>query len=276
MSKNTITLIMAALGYTPIRESNRSALYDTHLGLVRIDKIYNRWVLLSDTSQAGRITSLVARLKGVPHDIANIWIFDTLVTAPPTAAELKKRATTPPSTRVVRCGEITSANLLKRLRREGIPEDVARLYCQEVSFCNIDKGTTGYGFGIKNRIGGYNLITSRGASIFVGWADICIIHRENLDYQRQCSIFVGLLDALSYLSESKDIDEDIIVMSSSSLAGKLPDVLVPYDIVRLYAPNTPAKQLINEAVPELTDMSPLYDNFRNYHEWYLHRLGIKS
>jgi len=278
-----IVVILAAMGYTPLGESMKTACYDLGLpqGLVNIDKESNRWHFF-DGSGGGNNVALVSILKGMPLDVAADWIATTFLDCQHfpmsdiTASESTDNQQS--AIRIVRIGKIKTPNLLKRIERDGIPLDIALQYCVEIAYCSTKKGTTGYGYGLRNQTGGYGIITYTGLTVNVPFADVAVVRAENSDHERS-RLYMGIRDYLSNVANDGLVDDAVIIFNAGLVERAIP-YIEGYDEVVYFVPNTRAKELtmptIKSHCKKVTDMSPLYSDYRNYHQWYLAQAPKKA
>lgn len=267
--------ILRTLGHTPLWESANKASFRIGDRNFLIDKVHNRWVLIDDHRYAGRGSDLVAFLNGISKEAADDWLaaeFSGIDKAPePNKAKDKRHGGPGNYAKIVRCEPLTSRNLVRRLLREGIALDVAQKYCREVSYCDLENGTSGYGIAIMNRSGGCGLIRKDGKPRNVGKQDVAVLPGTGGGHER-CHLFIGILDALTFLSLNPH-KEDVFVMFSSGLVGWLEYDLPNYDEVVYYTPYSGARKdtfpTLERCCRKLTDLSPMYRGYDDYHQWVL-------
>lgn len=138
--------------------------------------------------------------------------------------------------RIVRCGKIKTPNLLKRIERDGIPVDIALQHCVEIAYCSTERGTTNYGYGLRNEAGGYGIITYTGLTVNVPCADVAVVRAECTDHKR-CRLFMGLRDYLSIVANDR-LTDDAVILFNASLAERAVPYVKGYDEVVYFVPNT--------------------------------------
>lgn len=271
--KTSILLILTALGYSPIWESKSMSCYDLgFLGRVNIDKTSNRWHFI-DGSGGGDNVTLVSLLKGLPTAAAEDWIASLVEQHPSLKATVSAAGNADEiNTRIVRRGPITTSSLLKQIAHDRFPVEVAQQYCDEVSYCSVNHGSSGYGYGLPNISGGYGLITYTGLTVNVVKADIAYIKMPESRSTR-CLLFMGLRDFLAYIATNKVLSDDSIVMFSASLVNRVIPMLQHYDEILYFVPKSRAKNLtlpiLQTDCRGVIDMSPSYDGFTSYFKWYV-------
>lgn len=269
------TQILEGLSMTPLYKDESVTIYRSPWkvasgkGILSIRD--NHW---HDTilRTGGNNIQLIARLKGIDEDDAADWIVSSFNDAIP--SPITQSYTTIPReyVRVNRVEPVTSTNILTKLKRYRIDPEIVKRLCKEVAWSDTNKGTSGYGVGLENIQGGYGLYSNIGSPINVGAeASPTVIDHGTT----HAILFVGLLDFLAYCSVEHIPEETTIILYSHNIMRPLLGHFSLDNITTISAvlPNTKAKENILKWFAEfyptidITDLSSLYPEHKNYHGW---------
>ena len=188
-----------------------------------------------------------------------------------------KKQKQPPAFTDIGVSQLQSPALLTYLRERKIDTDVARNECVEVHYtCN---GKRYYAIGFRNRSGGYEL-RNRWFKGCIAPKDISHIRQDGDNENKNCLVFEGFMDYLSFLTLRKHgrlscfdaMESDFIVLNSVSSICKALPLLREYDkIVCLFdndAAGRNAFALLFKALNgNAEDMSSLYNGFKDLNDY---------
>lgn len=175
-------------------------------------------------------------------------------------------------TKIDKIADLSHPNLLQYLTSRKINLDVARKYCKEVYY--TFKGQYQfYAVAFMNQSGGMETRNMRFKRC-IGKKDITIISKHIEEATRQCCVFEGFFDFLSYKTCKKQHDTwlcldkgcDYVILNSVALVNRAIKSLESYDRVYLYLDNDSAgreatKSIIETLGDKAKDESHLYGNF---------------
>ena len=132
------------------------------------------------------------------------------------------------------------------IRERDIPKKLADLYLEEVKYWNKTKGKQFFGFGMKNRSGGYEIRSASNKYNFKSalyGRDITVIPGSKTA-SKTVGVFEGMTDFLSFLVLT-DVDhclEDVIIMHSVSSYNRTKDFVLDrgYSKIKLFLDNYPS------------------------------------
>lgn len=176
---------------------------------------------------------------------------------------------------------LTNHILLEYLSGRGLNIIICQQFCREVHYLINNKSY--YAIGFPNRSGGYELRNP----FFKGCIspkDISIIQSKGI--QKDCCIFEGFVDFLSYLTLQKQEispftnchQQDYVVLNSVSNLRKAMPELSSYDAILSFLDNDRTGQDTHCRIAEqygdkVQDMSTLYSEFKDVND-FLCRLGL--
>ena len=170
-----------------------------------------------------------------------------------------------------------STALLTYLLERKIDTNVARNECVEVHYaCNCKRY---YAIGFRNRSGGYEL-RNRWFKGCIAPKDISHIRQEGDNENKNCLVFEGFMDYLSFLTLRKHgrlpcldaMEHDFIVLNSVSSIGKALPLLREYDKTVCLLDNDSAGRnafasLYKALNGNAEDMSYLYEGFKDLNDY---------
>ena len=249
----------------------------------KVDADINMWFDFA-MGQGGNIINLVQEMfpeKSKNDVIVHLKEFIGGVIEPiksrlvPNLRELAERNDDKVSdTDIVKVVELSQPNLLQYLASRRINLDVARKYCKEVYY--TFKGQYQfYAIAFMNQSGGMETRNIKFKRC-IGKKDITIISKQ----RRQCCVFEGFFDFLSYKTCRKEHDNwlclekgcDYVILNSVALASKAIKYLEYYDKVHLYLDNDTAghettKFIIETLGDRAVDESSRYINFGDLNDF---------
>ena len=253
----------------------------------KVDADINMWYDFA-LGQGGNIINLVQEMhpeKSKSEVIVHLKEFSGGIITPinsrpvPNMNELVERNENIVSdTDVVRVVELSHPNLLQYLTSRGINLDVARKYCKEVYY--TFKGQYQfYAIAFMNQSGGMETRNMRFKRC-IGKKDITIISKQREYAVRQCCVFEGFFDFLSYKTCRKNHDNwlclekscDYVVLNSVALVSKAIKYLEYYDKVHLYLDNDQAGRdatwtIMDNLGEKAKDESFRYSNFGDINDF---------
>lgn len=181
-------------------------------------------------------------------------------------------------TDVIKVAELSQPSLLQYLASRRIDLNVAKRYCKEVYY--TFKGQYQfYAIAFMNQSGGMETRNMRFKRC-IGKKDITIISKQREKAVRQCCVFEGFFDFLSYKTCKKQNDSwlciaghcDYVILNSVALATKAIPYLTYYDAVYLYLDNDKAgrdatKSIMNALDGKAKDESSLYGKFEDINDF---------
>ena len=188
-----------------------------------------------------------------------------------------KKQKQPPAFTDIGVVPIKSPALLAYLRERKIDTDVARNECVEVHYtCN---GKRYYAIGFRNRSGDYEL-RNHWFKGCIAPKDISYIRQEGDNENKNCLVFEGFMDYLSFLTLRKHgrlpcldaMEHDFIVLNSVSSIGKALPLLREYDKTVCLLDNDAAGRnafasLYKALNGNAEDMSSLYNGFKDLNDY---------
>jgi len=180
--------------------------------------------------------------------------------------------------------------LLDYLSTRQIDLDIAKQYCNEIYFKNIEKGKNYFAISFTNDSGAYEWRNKYSKGILGGSKDITSIYDGSEDGEvpklKRLLVFEGFMDFLSYKSHKTTSKEDYIILNSVALVGKfLSNIEAQTKIVygythidleiHLYLDNDNAGDEATEKIKEsledqnisIIDKRTLYAGYKDYNEY---------
>ena len=162
--------------------------------------------------------------------------------------------------------ELNNKALLDYLQDRKIDYRASQGYLKEIYYKVGDK--TYFGLAFKNNSGGYEIRNKyfKGA---VGTKDITTIQAG--EKKKECVVFEGFMDFLSYLTIKPNTGKDFIILNSVALTDKAIEVIKQYNDVKLALDNDKAgdiaTQKIIEHIPGAKDVRKFYKNYKDLNEF---------
>jgi DNA primase len=163
--------------------------------------------------------------------------------------------------------ELNNKALLDYLQDRKIDYRASQGYLKEIYYKVRDK--TYFGLAFKNNSGGYEIRNKyfKGA---VGTKDITTIMNAE-EKKKECVVFEGFMDFLSYLTIKPNTGKDFIILNSVALTDKAIEVIKQYNDVKLALDNDQAgniaTQKIIEHIPGAIDVRGYYKGFKDLNEF---------
>lgn len=175
------------------------------------------------------------------------------------------------SIKILEVKDLSNINLLNYLNQRRIDIDIAKRYCNEVTFLLNQKRY--YAIGFKNNSGGFELRTKyfKGSCTPKG---ITLIKNDS----SKVLVFEGFVDFLSWFSSPFFFSgrHDFLILNTLSFLNKSKQVMMGYPEVYLYLDNDNAgKNASNDLkglkVDYVEDMSIRYSDFKDLNDSILNR-----
>lgn len=267
---------LARLGHRPTKTKGRNYWYlspyrNESTASFKVNIEMNQWFDFG-TGEGGTIIKLVRRIYSVDNISVVLRLIEQQVPAP-TMSHNKPPCEKQSDGAVwvnVTVGPLLSYPLLYYIRKRGIPEDIARTFCSEVSYEH--NGRRYYAIAFRNNSGGYELRNPYFKGC-MGRKEITVLKETNNPDKDVlvCHVFEGFLDYLSYLvlvrmgifHESKEEQIDYIILNSVSNVSKVRTLLEDYDRIHTYLDNDSAGKNATKVLAEMRkarvyDMSATY------------------
>lgn len=166
---------------------------------------------------------------------------------------------------------IETSELQNYLRERGISQDLARVYCQEVTY--TFEGRKYYAIGFKNDSGGYELrnryfkggCSPKGITTIKNRAAVLLV-------------FEGFMDFLSYLVITQNMDiptQDFLILNSLSFFEQSLPLMQQYDTIRLFLDNDTAGQNCSlyalSLAPAFQDERSMYLNYKDLNDFLIRK-----
>lgn len=245
---------------TSIRGNNwwyLSPLRDEHTASFKVDVSKNVWYDFG-LGKGGNLRTLVRLLfHDNNHDLSSNHFFETKF---PMTRQPKKSDIAFSDITIM---ELKNHSLLSYLKKRGINEAIAVLYCKEIHYTN--HGKRYYAIGFVNRNGGYEVRNAYFKGC-ISPKDISVIAQG----RDCCHVFEGFIDFLSYVELHGDCDA--IVLNSVINVPKALDVLSKYPKVYCHLDNDEAgrnatRQIMESCVREIIDASHEYVGYKDINEF---------
>ena len=156
--------------------------------------------------------------------------------------------------------------LINYLKSRKIDYRASQGYLKEIYYKVGDK--TYFGLAFKNNSGGYEIRNKyfKGA---VGTKDITTIQAG--EKKKECVVFEGFMDFLSYLTIKTNTNKDFIILNSVALTDKAIEVIKKYNDISLALDNDQAgdiaTQKIIKHIPYAKDVRKFYKNYKDLNEF---------
>ena len=170
--------------------------------------------------------------------------------------------------------DLTNRVLLSYLQTRRIPSDIGKRYCREAHY--FVRGRPYYGICFLNILGGMEIRNAYFKGCY-GIKGPSIIALEKTNHTETCCVFEGFMDFLSFKTLvqrgiSGLIDQDCIVLNSTSLVGKAIPFINVYDGAFIFTDNDQAgriaSQRLSDAMPgKVTSMSGMYSGWNDLNDY---------
>ena len=255
--------------HSPLREDNNASF------CVSSDK--NLWFDFG-TSRGGNVIDLAKALNGeCSFKVAASWLEEQSrgfkLDLPLTAAIDSSVPLRPDSEMEnVRVSPLTNQSLIGYLWSRGIPANIGRRYCEEVTY-DI-RGHHFFALCFMNILGGMEIRNP----FFKGSYGVkapSIITLSKTERTPSCCVFEGFMDFLSYLTLLNQYDpvinpvpRDCIVLNSTSMVKKAIPFIQVYDVAFTYLDNDAAgQQAVDTIEAAMVDRTiRMSDRFREFND----------
>lgn len=195
---------------------------------------------------------IICHLKSYSNNDDN----QSFIPVPDREALIRNNKVKNDNTIIDRIVDISNANLINYLVGRTISIDVAKEYCKEVYY-TISSNKTYYGIGFNNNSDGME-IRNQFFKRCIGKKDITHIAKERELPVRQCCVFEGFFDFLSYKTCKERGDRwlcvdgvcDYLVLNSVAMVNKAIPCLERYDKLFLYLDNDDAGKSATRTIIE--------------------------
>jgi 5S rRNA maturation endonuclease (ribonuclease M5) len=157
--------------------------------------------------------------------------------------------------------------LINYLKSRKIDYRASQDYLQEIYYSI--KGKNYFGLAFKNDSNGFEIRNKYFKGV-VGKKDITTIAGEK---KKECVVFEGFMDFLSYLTIKPDTNKDFIILNSVALVDKSIQIISRYDNISLALDNDNAgdiaTQKIIKHIPGAIDVRKYYKGFKDLNEFIL-------
>ncbi len=266
-SNKTITDFLQEHGHQPtsVKGNNwwyLSPLRDEHTASFKVDVSKNVWYDFG-LGKGGNLRTLVRLLfHDNNNDLSSNHFFETKF---PMTRQPKKSDIAFSDITIM---ELKNHSLLSYLKKRGINEAIAVLYCKEIHYTN--RGKRYYAIGFVNRNGGYEVRNAYFKGC-ISPKDISIIEHGNDD----CHVFEGFMDFLSYVELHGSCDA--VVLNSVINVTKALGILDKYHKVYCHLDNDEAgcnatKQIMMACAREVVDASSEYAESKDINEFLCKRM----
>ena len=158
---------------------------------------------------------------------------------------------------------LSNPNLLRYLAARAIPLPIAKAYCSEVLFQNMNR--TYYAIGFANDALGWEIRNM----YFKG----CVAPKAVTTIKRgagRLQIFEGFMDFLSWKTLNPSSKSDAIVLNSLALLPRIQEQIMGYQEVEGFLDNDDAGRksfaVLKQIFPQIVDGSDRYRNYKNLNE----------
>ena len=255
--------------HSPLREDNNASF------CVSSDK--NLWFDFG-TSRGGNVIDLAKALNGeCSFKVAASWLEEQSrgfkLDLPLTAAIDSSVSLRPDSEMEnVRVSPLTNQSLIGYLWSRGIPANIGRRYCEEVTY-DI-RGHHFFALCFMNILGGMEIRNP----FFKGSYGVkapSIITLSKTERTPSCCVFEGFMDFLSYLTLLNQYDpvinpvpRDCIILNSTSIVKKAIPFIQVYDVAFTYLDNDAAgQQAVDTIEAAMVDRTiRMSDRFREFND----------
>jgi len=203
-------------------------------------------------------------------------------TTPPAAKKTAGNHKAEPVNGLLKEKNITNGTLCQYIGKRGLPVDLVRDYCREVSFKNGESGKVAYGIGMENNAGGWEVRGAIGGfKAVVGNKAITTICRAKKQVET-VHVFEGYMDFLTKENKwpSGENEASIILNSASLIAEGIQEIKTHEQLkeaknVRLWLDNDNAgdkatQELADQLhqVYEVGDMRRIYADYKDFNEYW--------
>ncbi|MGL4518113.1 MAG: toprim domain-containing protein [Phocaeicola sp.] len=181
-------------------------------------------------------------------------------------------------TEILKLTALKHPYLLEYITSRNIHIDVAKEYCKEVHY-RVNGGKTYYAIAFMNIDGGMEVRNKYSKRCIGSKSPSVIIHHQNKP-SKQCCVFEGFFDFLSYKTSEILLDErialsfncDCIILNSVTNLDKAVTYLQQYEQIYCYLDNdaageTATLELMNRFVSQAVDQSTLYQGFNDINDF---------
>ena len=168
---------------------------------------------------------------------------------------------------------LSNPNLLRYLAARAIPLPIAKAYCSEVLFQNMNR--TYYAIGFANDALGWEIRNM----YFKG----CIAPKAITTIKRgtdRLQIFEGFMDFLSWQVLNPSSTSDAIVLNSLALLPRIRKQIVGYREVESFLDNDDARRkifaVLKQMFPQIVDGATRYRAHKDLNEWLVAQSKIKE
>ena len=168
---------------------------------------------------------------------------------------------------------LSNLNLLRYLAVRAIPLSVAKAYCSEVLFQNMNR--TYYAIGFANDALGWEIRNM----YFKG----CIAPKAITTIKRgidRLQIFEGFMDFLSWQVLNPSLTSDAIVLNSLVLLPRIQEKIKSYKQVESFLDNDDAGrksfEVLKHFCPSIIDGSVRYQTHKDINEWLVAQSKVKE
>lgn len=255
--------------HSPLREDNNASF------CVSSDK--NLWFDFG-TSRGGNVIDLAKALNGeCSFKVAASWLEEQsrgFKLDLPLTASIDSSVSLRPDSEMenVRVSPLTNQSLIGYLWSRGIPANIGRRYCEEVTYDIQDHHFFALCF--MNILGGMEIRNP----FFKGSYGVkapSIITLSKTERTPSCCVFEGFMDFLSYLTLLNQYDpvinpvpRDCIVLNSTSMVKKAIPFIQVYDVAFTYLDNDAAgQQAVDTIEAAMVDRTiRMSDRFREFND----------
>lgn len=255
--------------HSPLREDNNASF------CVSSDK--NLWFDFG-TSRGGNVIDLAKALNGeCSFKVAASWLEEQsrgFKLDLPLTASIDSSVSLRPDSEMenVRVSPLTNQSLIGYLWSRGIPANIGRRYCEEVTYDIRDHHFFALCF--MNILGGMEIRNP----FFKGSYGVkapSIITLSKTERTPSCCVFEGFMDFLSYLTLLNQYDpvinpvpRDCIVLNSTSMVKKAIPFIQVYDVAFTYLDNDAAgQQAVDTIEAAMVDRTiRMSDRFREFND----------
>ena len=255
--------------HSPLREDNNASF------CVSSDK--NLWFDFG-TSRGGNVIDLAKALNGeCSFKVAASWLEEQsrgFKLDLPLTASIDSNVPLRPDSEMenVRVSPLTNQSLIGYLWSRGIPANIGRRYCEEVTY-DI-RGHHFFALCFMNILGGMEIRNP----FFKGSYGVkapSIITLSKTERTPSCCVFEGFMDFLSYLTLLNQYDpvinpvpRDCIVLNSTSMVKKAIPFIQVYDVAFTYLDNDAAgQQAVDTIEAAMVDRTiRMSDRFREFND----------
>ena len=162
---------------------------------------------------------------------------------------------------------LSNKALIKYLQERKISLQASKQHLKEIYYKVNNKNYFGLAF--RNNSKGYEIRNKyfKGA---VGTKDITTIMNAE-EKKKECVVFEGFMDFLSYLTIKPNTGKDFIILNSVALVDKSIQIITQYNNVSLALDNDQAGDIatkkIIEHIPKATDVRKFYKNYKDLNEY---------